>query len=400
MRTNGTNAQLPVEFRHARKKNVLDSCITALDQHHIDYACLTLLQLVFSTKARVHVIHLHVENAVIAAIQALSSNHGDVIQVIEVPTKMTVCKFYTDMDLHGNRVKCFAEMGDHEVITRVREIGLRTPEVLTGILEHLCFIQKGQLVSVVNVEGTRFQQGKKCIKYSWHFIWNLLLTRNQYIQVWSEIFAWMQSGGDGIGGLVGDTRVVSAFIMDDTAHITPDVLKAAGDYACLLMLDPHVMRNPDQGLKTPWSRSAASDPPLRPMQIMWVRGCVHEFSEIPDKRIWTAHLPIMKRRDELRHLDPIKASWAMSRAMLAPSPGCIGCSKGPSSNGCPNAEGVIGARLSHASGSSAATIASSQVSLAINLYESIDLYESIYIHAFRLALIIRYCICVSFFAVL
>lgn len=51
------------------------------------------------------------------------------------------------------------------------------------------------------------------------------------------------------------------------------------------------------------------------------------FSEIPEKNIWTAHLPIGATRRSLDTLDPAKASWAMSRCMLAPSPGCVGIEK-------------------------------------------------------------------------
>lgn len=171
-------------------------------------------------------------------------NNPQIAQVIEVPTSLTVCKFYVDMDMYGSRLK---HISSDDVVERIRGIGMRTPEVLTRMLLHFGLIDAETWISVVNIEvmrdtaarcvikfgpdcaaqpqGTRWHGGKGCHKFSWHFIWNILLTKNEYQTVWGTISKFLQDPAAHVPNLTGNPSTVYELIVDDSLPIT-EVLSA------------------------------------------------------------------------------------------------------------------------------------------------------------------------------
>lgn len=111
-------------------------------------------------------------------------------------------------------------------------------------------------------------------KLSFHFIFQILLTMDQFIAVWKLFVNYIED----------NFATISASLSDGKAHI--DEIETMHGYECLIGVDKHPYLNPEQGLAMGFSRKNGCHPYSRFIEILHIQGAKEIRSEAALDGIW------------------------------------------------------------------------------------------------------------------
>jgi hypothetical protein len=174
--------------REGKKAKALLVFVQKCEEAGIGYCCPSLLQIKYASGARVHELYSHPSDFLIACKNMIIDQERTALVLMEVPNSLQLLHcFYIDWDMNVSDF-CFPLVdgeaiggGLDEKIEYVRKVAMRTPEVICGLLIRSGIVDSSQVVQVVVVEGTRGS------KVGIHFIFKILVTREDYKMIWTKI---------------------------------------------------------------------------------------------------------------------------------------------------------------------------------------------------------------------
>lgn len=307
---------------NARKKDAIrmfvDRCsLLGLGQ---DYCC--TLQLVYRSGARRHEIFLHPEECIIFCRDTLSMRDRGVLSIIEVPgIVQSTQKFYIDWDMQSDQFPCMLracvdgilppvdQYNDMERMMRIRRIALGTPSLVASSMVRLGIIQSIDTLQVVIKEGSRWNRKRCCYKISMHFVFQLIMTRDEFMSAWSLIVDDLSSSCIEFEGM---------YRSGDPIVVTDAVMESMGPNIPLVGIDLHPFSNQEQGLALPFSFKSCDEITMsRPMSILHLRGGEELMNEVPCRSIWSSGNLFFQNPASYYHknhpsiMDPNRLLWSI-----------------------------------------------------------------------------------------
>lgn len=218
----------------------------------------------------------------------------------------------------------------------LREMAMRCPAIVCEILIEMGYIDAEDDVQVVVVEATRLKKKERLPvkgdeawrergdwKISIHFIFQVLLTRDQFRRVWEALLHHLEEECPWYA------KCAELMATEKGNMGSPDVKLPANDsmgkYMPLVGMDVHPYHNAEQGLALPFSRKTVNDPESRLMQIMHIVGGKEYMTEIPSRDTYFARARPWNYAPRGKDLDPFHVLWGlMDASICVPGPRCIG----------------------------------------------------------------------------
>jgi hypothetical protein len=240
----------------------------------------------------------------------------DHLSILECPLDVQgIRKFYIDWE------RLLGSMPIGMTADGLRDLALQTPALVCRILQDAGCIERDTTVCVVVKEGTRTVRGVDKVyddvKVSFHFVFQILVTSVQYMQLWHILSEYMKRHKA--------SEVLTQVITKPKDRIGMREVNAMGRDTCLCGVDFVSMRNPLQGLNTIASKKT-------PAQLygssllcrLYLRDGLQFDTYTGDASIWGA-----PKFSMLSHLSPMQAAAAMVDIMITiPGPRCIGIKSG------------------------------------------------------------------------
>lgn len=174
-----------------KKSEVIERFLERCEEEGVRHCCPSMVQIVFESGARVHELNSHPSEFLISCRNKLVPPMGfsmkrTEMSLVEVPNSLQLLHcFYVDWDM---LVKDFSFLGGGgrclEDLEYVRREAMKTPSVLCRLLARVGVLDPLDVVQVVVVEGTRWHKSEGCYKASIHFVFKILVTREQHRDVW------------------------------------------------------------------------------------------------------------------------------------------------------------------------------------------------------------------------
>lgn len=240
--------------REGKKAKALLVFIQKCEEAGVGYCCPSLLQIKYASGARVHELYSHPSEFLIACKNMIINQERTALVLMEVPNSLQLLHcFYIDWDMNVSDF-CFPLDGDaigggglDEKIEYVRKVAMRTPEVICGLFIRAGIVDSSQVIQVVVVEGTRGS------KVGIHFIFKILVTREDYKMIWTKIL-------NEIDVFIGKGKFEEVLARRDNDHIVDSKSFQEMGGLCedglfsLIGMDLHPFQTVEQGLALPFSR--------------------------------------------------------------------------------------------------------------------------------------------------
>lgn len=330
-----------IQLEGPKKKKLLSEFERECNRLRIGHCCPSLVQVVFSSMGRTHKLFAHPQDFIFSCKEMLINTPSkDIISLVEVPNSLQLTyKYYIDWDMYTCDIGFLpGELSEMDKLERVRNLALRTPELIAELFIEFGFVGAEDDIQVVIKEGSRWHKGKSCYKVGMHFIFQIYLTRGQFSMICERLRTFMGETSPSLLAICNGQR-------NEAGRITLEqVTEVPNKYLPLIGMDLHSHANLDQGLAMPFSRKERADPPSRLMRILHIKGGVEFMNEIPDSEIWTAALPPLAKARHVSTLNPSKVAWAlMDASICVPGPRCIGIKTASPPSGPEDSErGVLG----------------------------------------------------------
>lgn len=217
---------------------------------------------------------------------------------------------------------------EHEKVEALRALAQGCPGRVIRILSELELLPcpGSGCVQVAVTEGTRWIERDACHKISFHFVFQIFVTRQQYEQVWQAVLEYLGSACKPL--LDFFRKIAESEGITEKRCVVREVLPIVpAPLLPLVGVDQHCWSNLEQGLAFPLSRKKVGEERSRFVRIAHIQcsdGC-EMFSEIPCKRTWCAHVPIGSPGPKPRDMDPsVLLDALLVVSICLPSPRCIG----------------------------------------------------------------------------
>lgn len=234
------------------KADAIEKFLKSCEGVGVNYSYPSIVQVLYEKPGRkivrTHELYSHPSDLLMSCKERLfSPERGDEICIVEVPNRLQLLnKFYVDWDMLTNVFDSFGE-NESERLEYVRTVAMRTPEAVCKVFIKLGLISATETIQVVVVEGTRKSESKKCHKVSLHFVFQILMTRQQYRQVWIRLYEYIDGRVKGGFGAILNKR--------NGGVVDRDSLEAMGDDLFTFVgMDLAPSKNMEQGLAFPFSR--------------------------------------------------------------------------------------------------------------------------------------------------
>lgn len=315
--------------RAARKADALDQFVTHIkdqcdpSEQGIRMCDSLLVQVVLQSGKRYHLLQEHM-HAALQQVQSLlhprdsNRDNDSVISVVEIPTSLQCMqKLYIDWDKKLSEMLPLLPPGsvmDAQALVHARALALQTPAVFCRVLQHVGVLSPCDSVQVTVVEGSRWKSGMTECKVSFHFVFQILLSRRQLAAVWGLVMQHLQDR----------SPTVYAHI-----HGNGDAQPLGDAYECLYGVDIHPIRNKEQGLALPWSSKSLGEVASRMLKSVVVQDGKEQYSVYNDPMIWAAAAGIhmcarVAPYASYIHFNPTKVASALMEASICfPGPKCL-----------------------------------------------------------------------------
>lgn len=335
------------------------NCILAdmMISHHLakaDYVYACLVQVVFRSGSRVNEVYRDASECLVACRNRLrpperdmvDDENNSVLSIVEVPNKLQrTYKLYVDWEVltswfdddffggpDGQAVP------ERDKVQFLRNLAQGCPSAIVRVFSELGILLPtseapsprgpGACVQVAVTEGTRWVEDEGCHKISLHFVFQIFVTRPQFVGAWEAFVDHLNKECGALVRFLG--LLAEASSASEKRAATRECLPGVPSrYLPLIGVDKHCWTNLEQGLAFPLSRKRVGDERSRFVKIVHLRrgDGLEMLSEIPCKRTWCAHLPISSPGPKPRDMDPAMLLDALLVVSIClPSPRCIGVS--------------------------------------------------------------------------
>jgi hypothetical protein len=320
--------------RAARKADVLDQFVSLIkgqcdpSEQGIRMCDSLLVQVVLQSGKRYHLLQEHMHSALQQIQDLLHPRDSDgvndtVISVVEIPTSLQgMQKLYIDWDKKLSEMLPLLPPGsgmDVPTLKHARALALQTPAVFCRVLQHVGVLSPCDSVQVTVVEGSRWKSGMTECKVSFHFVFQILLSRRQLAAVWGLVMQHLQVRSPVVYAHIHGNGGVQPLGDNDNGSA----------YECLYGVDIHPIRNKEQGLALPWSSKSLGEPASRMLKSVVVQDGEEQHSVYNDPTIWAAASSVhMCGRPApyalYVHFNPAKVARALMEASICfPGPKCL-----------------------------------------------------------------------------